>query len=69
MAPDHPLEGPGHAARVGRGARQRRTEIEHFTLERTLLERPLGQQQNLVHFEGLGQVVVRPTFERFDGGP
>ena len=69
MAPDHPLEGPGHAARVGRGAGQRRAEIEHLTLERPLLESALGEHEDIVHLEGLGQVVVGPALERLDGGP
>src|SRR3989442_6998512 len=69
MAPDHPLEGPGRAARVGRGAGQRRAEIEHLALERPLLESALGEHEDIVHLEGLGQVVVGPALERLDGGP
>jgi hypothetical protein len=69
MASHHALEGPGQPAGVGRGARQRRAQIEHLTLERALLEGALGQHQDVVHVERLGQVVVGAPLERLDGGP
>src|SRR5256885_12548221 len=41
---------------LGRVARQRRAQTQHLTLERALLERALGKQEDIVDVEGLGEV-------------
>src|SRR5438552_3180421 len=59
----------GTQPRLGSAARQRRAQTQHLALERSLLQRPLGEQQDVVHVEGLGEVVVRAPLERLDRHP
>src|SRR5438128_2616044 len=69
MTAYHALERSRETARVGRAAGERRGQIEHLALQRTLVERTLGQHEDVVDVERFGQVIVRAALERFDGGP
>jgi hypothetical protein len=67
MAADQTLE-PRAGRRVRGLARQRRAQVEDFTLEGALLERALREQQDLVHVERLGEVVPGAPLEGLDRG-
>src|SRR5439155_994512 len=66
VAPHQALEARARPG-LGRVARQRRAQTQHLTLERALLERALGKQEDIVDVEGLGEVVVGAPLERLDG--